>query len=589
MSLLLALYRGGWLRTVDHALGESLRRLRPDTPDLVLAAAALCSRAIAQGHSQLPLALVPELLLDIGAERALPELPPHDEWLAVLHGSPWVSLAVAGVCASPVTPLVLEDEALSLRRYWRYEVRLAEAIAQRLTTTATPVAAAVDARLAQLFPEDVAGAQARTARALLGEHFLLLTGGPGTGKTTTVARALVVFAENFPGAAPTIALAAPTGKAAARLAESVRESLARLVAEGRVSEDAARQLAPEARTLHRQLGWRPDSTDFRHDAAHPLPADLVIVDEASMIDLPLMCKLVEAVAPTATLLLIGDRDQLPSVETGDVLAALCDASEIADLPPARRPTRVHLTQTHRQRADVDVATLAARVRDGEVEAVMSGLANDAFRGVGWRNGSDRAVADAVLAAAVPAFRRVADAPDVASALAEARQFRVLTAVREGAAGSQTLNGQIAAALDPARRGSGFFHGRLVLITENSYRHGLFNGDIGIAWQEHDDASGEPSLRVWFDADGGPRAWLPAALPAHESAFALTVHKSQGSEFERVFLALPERSARVLSRELLYTGLTRCREHVTLWASEPALREGLQRRAQRWSGLAARLR
>lgn len=268
------------------------------------------------------------------------------------------------------------------------------------------------------------------------------------------------------------------------------------------------------------------------------------------------------------------------------------SNEVAVMPaPTSSEHRVHLTYTHRQRADIDVAALAALVRDGDVDAALSGLATDAFRGVSWRDGGDRTVGDAVLAAALPAFRRIAAAPDVTAALEQARQFRVLTAVREGPAGSQTLNAQIAAALDPARRGSGFFHGRLVLITENSYRHGLFNGDIGIAWREDSDAMGapiEPTVRVWFDADGGPRAWLPAALPAHESAFALTVHKSQGSEFERVFLALPERGARPVSRELLYTGLTRCRQAVTVWATEQTLRDGIARRAQRWSGLAARL-
>ncbi len=662
MSLLQELFRGGWLRTVDHALGESLRRLRPDTPDAVLAAAALCSRALAQGHSQLPLSLVPELLLDLAPEREPPDLPPIEEWLAMLHASPWCTYPVgasllatnsfdaeAGLLAtSPPqvhdlvasklapTPLVLEGDALSLRRYWQYELRLAAAIRARLATPPNALSPQVETRLSELFPatDGADTAQADAARALLGRHFLLLTGGPGTGKTTTVARALVLFVENahHVGAsleatnpnsetsfvasklAPTIALAAPTGKAAARLAESVRDSLAQMVTAGILDETAATALAPEAKTLHRLLGWQPGSTAFRHDAANPLPADLVIIDEASMIDLPLMCKLVEAVSPTATLLLIGDRDQLPSVETGDVLAALCDAlaadphlvgaNLLAANPPSEAklvasklaPTkgglaRVHLTHSHRQRADVDVAALAALVRDGDGDAALRGLAAESFRGITWREGGDRGLGDAVLMTALPAFRRIAAAPDIAAALAEAKQFRVLTAVREGPAGSQTLNAQLAAALDPARRGTGFFHGRLVLITENSYRHGLFNGDIGIAWREHAESDGSPvesTLRVWCDADGGPRAWLPSALPAHESAFALTVHKSQGSEFERVFLALPERGARTVSRELLYTGLTRCRQAVTVWATEATLREGIARRAQRWSGLAARL-
>jgi exodeoxyribonuclease V alpha subunit len=300
-----------------------------------------------------------------------------------------------------------------------------------------------------------------------------------------------------------------------------------------------------------------------------------------MIDLPLMCRLVEAVAPAAQLVLVGDRDQLPSVDIGDVLAALCDASDAAGSPLAAR--REHLRHSHRQAGDVDVPALAAHVRAGDADAVLQGLAAGAFRGVHWREGGDRALHEAVLEAALPHYRALAGHADVEAALRAARGYRVLCAMREGPAGSVALNAAIGAALDPIRGGEGLFRGRLLIVTENSYRQQLFNGDIGIVWP---DESGEP--RVWFDADGGPRAWLPAALPAHAPAFALTVHKSQGSEFERVFLALPAHGTRVLSRELLYTGLTRCRSEVTLWAGEAALREAIGRRAQRWSGLAARL-
>jgi len=658
MSLLQALVRGGWLRSVDVGLAESMQRARSETPDLVLAAAALTSRAVANGHSQLPMAQVSELLLEIANDRDPPPLPPLDEWLLVLQASPWTAtpppvgaasaanalaspppvgaasaanaLAVAGIAAkaAPTTAegfvLVLEGEALSLRRYWQYEQRLATAIAARLAAPRRDhEGPALAARVAQLFAQGQGAdredhAQAEAARAALASNFLLLTGGPGTGKTTTVARALVLFAEQFAqtqaGALPRIQLAAPTGKAAARLAESVRENLAQLQAAGAIGEQLLHALPSEAKTLHRLLGWQRGSIEFRHNAAQPLPADLVVVDEASMIDLPLMCKLLEAVAPDTTLILIGDRDQLPSVETGDVLAALCDATQapagaafVGAASAAKAPAsaqleilfaaeaapttaarglaahRVHLRQSHRQGGDVDVAALAALVRDGNDEAAIRGLSGQHFRGVAWQQGNDRALAEAALTRALPPYRALQSAPDVQSALTAARQFRVLAAVREGGAGSQTLNALIAGALDPARRGDGFFPGRLILISENSYRHQLFNGDIGIV---RADEFGE--LRVWFEADGGPRAWLPAALPAHESAFALTVHKSQGSEFERVFFALPESGARVISRELLYTGLTRCRREVTLWASEPVLRDGINRKAQRWSGLARRL-
>jgi exodeoxyribonuclease V alpha subunit len=216
--------------------------------------------------------------------------------------------------------------------------------------------------------------------------------------------------------------------------------------------------------------------------------------------------------------------------------------------------------------------------------VLRGLAAGAWRGVRWEPGGERALHQGGAGRrGAHAYRALAGHPDVGSALRAARGDRILCALRDGGAGSVALNALVGAALDPQHRGDGLFRGRLVIVTENSYRQQLFNGDIGMVWP---DEAGE--LRVWFEADDGPRAWLPAALPAHEPAFALTVHKSQGSEFERVLLALPERGARVLSRELLYTGLTRCRREVVLWASPEALREAIGRRAQRWSGLAARL-
>jgi len=548
MSLLAALRHGGWLRDVDHALALSLVHARPATPDAVQAAAALASRALANGHTRLPLSRLPELFAEIAAEREPPALPALPDWLELLRASPWVAhgadLLDAGV--DPDRLLVLEGEALSLRRYWDQETRLARALRARLP------------------------------------NFRLVTGGPGTGKTTRVAQVLAEFARDWrddAGLPPRIALAAPTGKAASRLAESVRESIAAQVAAGTLAPAREAWLPTTASTLHRLLGWQREG--FRHGREHPLALDLLVVDEASMVDLAMMCRLMEAVPATAQLVVVGDPDQLPSVDTGDVLAALCLASEAGG--SALAATRTHLHTPHRQLPGVDVPRLAQFVRDGDIEAVVRGLDAGEFRGVEWQHGGERALHDAVRTRAVPAYAALAGADDVAAALRAARGFRVLTALREGPAGSEALNALVGAALDPVFGGAGWYRGKLILVTENSYRQQLYNGDIGIAWP---DELGE--MRVWFDADGGPRAWLPAALPAHEPAFALTVHKAQGSEFERVLLALPERDARVLTRELVYTGLTRCRREVLLWGSEDVLRCALGRRAARWSGLAERM-
>ena len=575
----------GWLRPVDHALADTLRRLRPDTPEPVLLAAALASHALAFGHGQLPLARAAELFLEIDADRPPPVMPELESWLEAVAASPWV-LAPADA-ADHNAPLVFEHGQLYLRRYWRYEQSLADALRARSSTTSamTVDKAWRDQRLAELFPllaTDPHDAQAQAASALLDTRLLLLTGGPGTGKTTTVTRALVLAVEAAQSAGqppPRIALAAPTGKAAARLAESLRDNLAALRASGHVSDDVAASLPTQASTLHRLLGWRAGGTGFAHDAGNPLRADWVVVDEASMVDLPLMAKLVAAVSPEAGLLLVGDPDQLPSVETGDVLAALCDRDSV--LP------RVHLHRVHRQDAGLGVGALAERIRDGDAEGVLATLQSGAAAGVSWLAGTDRGLPAAALVAALPAYRAVQQAATPADALESAKAFRLLTALRDGPSGSQALNARIADALRPVgERDQRLFAGALLMVTANSPRHGLFNGDIGVAWPDE-----QGQLRVWLDAGDidGPRAWLPAALPAHEFAFALTVHKSQGSEFGEVFLALPERGARVLSRELLYTGLTRCRRSVTLWASEAALRDGLGRGAQRWSGLAQRLR
>ena len=614
MSLLDALHKGGHLRTLDHALAQSLRRLDRDTPDAVLAAAALASLAVAKGHAGVRLGAADGL---VEAEIAWPDA---DAWTRQLAASRWVDTPDdATAVADPHAPLVLEGGLLYLRRYREYERALALGL-QRIATQPVPEAGIEPLALlfARLFPHAAHDdRQARAAALALRHALLLVTGGPGTGKTTTTARLLVLLvaqALHAGRASPRIALAAPTGRAAERMAESVRQAVQALAAMG-VDADLLAALPTSGTTLHRLLGTIPDSPRFRHDGDNPLPFDVVVVDEASMIDLPLMAKLVDAVASGTRLVLLGDPDQLPSVEAGDVLAAILGAAGEGDamgrgdadvLRPllgdadntsvlaqeggeARFPgIRVHLQRGWRQSEALDLAPLAAAVREGDADAALAQLRAGTLSNVHFHEGLADPLElqrDALLAH----FRALGHAATPADALAQSTRLRLLTAVREGPQGARTLNARIERLLaeggGSGRAPQGHFQGQLLIVTENSYRHRLFNGDIGVCMR---DAAG--TLVAWFPGDdaGHPRAFHPAALPAHESAFAMTVHKAQGSEFDTVWLLLPARGNRVLSRELVYTGITRARRALHVAGSEAVIREALARHAGRWSGLGWRL-
>ena len=586
MSLFDDLWRAGVLRTLDHAFAQSLRRLDPGTRDEVLAAAALASLAVAQGHAAFDPAQ-PQLFVD-----APVDWPETQDWLRTLAASPWVTRpAMLSETASEAAPLVLENGLLYLRRYREYERRLAQGL-QRIAGAGMRGGDSDALRdlFAVLFPDaqDGEDLQARAAALALQSPLLLVTGGPGTGKTTTIARLLVLLAARGlrEGQAPRIALAAPTGRAAERMAESLRLALERLKPQidadpGSGPEQALLAALPtRASTLHRLLGTIPESIDFRHNADNPLPFDVVVVDEASMVDLPLMAKLVEAIADGAQLILLGDPDQLPSVEAGDVLAAILQATD--EQPDASGARHVHLQRGYRQSEALQLAPLAAAVRDGDADAVLRML-RDGLDGVRFHEDLADPLEthrDLLLAH----WRALAAIDDPAEALARSSQLRVLTALREGA---RALNARIEELLSGARRHAapGYFHGRLLLVTENDYRNGLFNGDVGVCLRDSGGAT-----MAWFAGEtaDAPRAFHPAALPAHESAFAMTVHKAQGSEFDRVWLQLPRKDNRVLSRELVYTAITRARGELHIAASEPVLRVALGRRTTRISGLAPRL-
>lgn len=608
-SPIAASVRDSGLRRIDRAFADSLRRLDPDTDPLVLDAAARASFAVACGDAAFDLRQS-----DLTDGDLFPVAV--DELAARLRASRWVCCPALDESADAAAPLVLEDGRLYLRRYREYEFRLAKHL-RRIAAQASPPSALAPLALvfAALFPDARTGdVQARAAALALVRSLLFVTGGPGTGKTSTVARILLLLvarARQSGQPLPRIALAAPTGRAAGRMADSVRAAAAQLRELDGIEPAWCDALPSSAKTLHRLLGTIPGAVPFRHGVADPLPFDVVVVDEASMIDLPLMCKLSEAIADGARLLLLGDRDQLPSIEAGDVLAAMSDAAcgnadDAADaLPPelaqalapllgtstttapprtALAGHRVHLQRGYRQADSLDLAPLSVAVRDGDADAALALLRGGTLAGVTWHPDLDDPLSGPTRTTLLDAWRAVATADDPRAALLQAARARLLTALRDGPQGAVALNARIEEALAGVRR-EPYFHGRLLLVQQNDYRQQLFNGDIGVCWR---DADGE--IAAWFadGSDDGVRRVHPSALPAHDSAFAMTVHKAQGSEFDDVWLLLPRHDARTLSRELLYTAMTRARRSLHVCASEDALRAALARHVVRVSGLKERL-
>jgi exodeoxyribonuclease V alpha subunit len=603
----------GALSVFDRELAVSLAEIARESSAVVLLAAAFASAAVQAGHTCVDLEkLATRSFLDAegGVVRDL-ELPALDVWLAALRTSRLVMLAEAPA-GEGARPLVLDAHGrLYLFRYFDYEARLAAALRAReapVTEPLDPIALAHS--LERLFPRaDTRGALQRVAALVfLRRRLTVISGGPGTGKTYTVAKALALLQEQAlaSGRAPyRILLTAPTGKAAQRLGAAIRDNVARL------GLDAEKLAIPtQAATLHRALGYRASApTRFRHDARRPLPDDVVVVDEASMVDLALMTKLASAVRPEARLLLLGDKDQLASVEAGAILADIYAgaghgvsralARELGDfagmrLPEALQRTEpglgdgmVHLTESHRFDDDGGIAALARAVNAGDAAAALEVLARGGS--VSLVPVADRQALERALGTLVA--ERLGDLREgtVEERLARLDRFRILAAHRRGPFGVAGLNAFVAAELGRRNRleprGS-FYEGRPVIVVANDYDTGLYNGDVGLI------ASRTPAgpRRAWFrgEQEGVLRDLSPARLPQHETAFALSVHKSQGSEFADIVFVLPDRPSPILTRELVYTAVTRARQRVTVLGSEAILRRAIATRVERASGLADRL-
>jgi exodeoxyribonuclease V alpha subunit len=553
MSEILAQRLSGLLKNMEPKAGAELE-----------AAVAALFRGLSEGH----------VCLDGSISDKL------DAWLPALR-------KLDSVVGSPgeYKPLIADGGRLYLTRYWKYETDVAAAL-RRLagSVNALPDEARLGECLARVFAgEDPDPHQLAAVRGAVLRNLTIISGGPGTGKTTAVAKILAVRQMLAPeGKLLTIRLAAPTGKAADRLRESVAA-----VKRGLALPEAVKALIPEeASTLHRLLGINRSSGAAGRDRTRQLRLDLLVIDEASMIDLSMMAKVLDALPPGAALILLGDRDQLDAVQPGSVFGDLCRTEGSGAL----RDSLFTLTRSHRFETSSGIGSLAKAVNAGDEVAALSILRGDRSGQITWietdRPDEDGRLVDQVLAWLRPYFHLVGGGASAADCFEAFGRFRLLTPLREGPGDVGTMNARITEWL--RRDGvdvADWYPGRPLLVTVNNYTLRLFNGDVGIALKDD-----KGRLAVAFPGEGDTwRRFAPARLPSHEPAFAFTVHKSQGSEFDTVLLLVPPGDNPVVSRNLLYTAITRAKSRCMIWGSEAALRQAIARKPLRASGLWDRLR
>jgi exodeoxyribonuclease V alpha subunit len=589
-----------FLRPLDVQAARLLQRYCPGAPPELPVIAALASWATGQGHTCLPLSALPGLLTEAGRDGAL--MADCGAIRRLLLATPVVGRP------GEVRPLILDShDRLYLLRFFRYEEAIAAALRQRTQGFEAMTAAAARPLLDQFFPPDASGPVSvdwqRTAAALaLIKRFVVISGGPGTGKTYTVARLLALLIALSPRK-PRIALAAPTGKAALRLRQSIRGAKTSL------PPSLAEALPDQAQTLHRLLGVQTGRPGFVHHRSNPLHLDLLLLDEASMIDVPLMAALLAALPPSCRVILLGDRDQLASVEAGNLFGDICGGgvawsatlcarlrdltgsdyqARAAHLPGDTMADALVLLRTSRRfQANSGIGALSRAVNTGTGEQFLALLHRD-FPDLHFEEQADAAPGPWLKTQIERFFSPLFAAATPQQALEELGCRRILCALREGASGVEGINSLAQSlfrrkGLIPA--GERCYRGMPIIIMRNDYGLNLFNGDTGILWPDDRGV-----IQAWFPGeDGAIRQIAPARLPAWQTSYAITVHKSQGSEFREVLLLLPHEDVPILSRELLYTGMTRARERLLLSGRKELLLLAMERRLVRYSGLADQLR
>lgn len=541
----------GWVRLLEGVAGGRL-------PEDLALAAALLSALQRAGHTSLDLRRTPAELV---AEAGTP--PPPMSALSNPWKIPERDLPILGQPGDG-SPLIRDGPRLYLQRHWRDESDVADAIVARAAAPAATLPPALERALAAHWARPDEAGQLAAARAAISRPLAVIAGGPGTGKTSCVVRAFLVAHEHGVPA-PRMALTAPTGKAVARLREVWMATAARQASS-----------SVETATLHRLLGLRPDRVTPQYGPDRPLPFEVIVVDEMSMVDLELMAALVRALSPDTRLVLIGDHHQLASVQPGSVFRDLCEGL-CARSPNSEGPL-VELRQNFRFAADRPIGRLAAAVRAGDAEATLAAL----------RDGADEAVVtdlppqrlfgarlrERVATAGVPFL----GAASPAEALAALSGFRVLSAHRVGPWGAERIGAELTAAAP--RTGAA---GAPLIITANDPARGLYNGDSGVWWR------GPDGWRAVIEAEAGLVELPEGRVPPWAPAWALTVHRSQGSEYGEVLLVLPDRDSPLLTHELLYTAITRARRRIEIWAPTALIEGAVRRVTQRSSGLADALR
>lgn len=560
--------RAGVLEAADVHVADRVCELAGDADPLVALAVALTVRAVRGGSVCVDLTTVAADSLQPG-----PPWPDLDDWRAAVAASP--------LAGEPQVLRLLDDRLLYLDRYWREEEQVCDDLLARPAPAplSEEAARSLEAALDRVFPAEGYDEQRAAARIALQQSTTVLTGGPGTGKTTTVAALLALLAEQARiqhRPLPRIALAAPTGKAAARLQQAVVEEVAKLPGSDR---EALHGL--QAVTLHRLLGSRPDtSARFRHHRDNRLPHDVIVVDETSMVSLTMMARLLEAVRPDTRLILVGDPDQLTSVEAGAVLADLVEGlGERSDVRVAGLRTSHRFGEAIRRLAE------AVRADDADLVVELLRAGGEHVELVDEPDPAPR-LRELLVPHSVRLLR-AAEAGDAGRALRILDEQRLLCAHREGRHGVQHWNHQVERWLGEETGQpiwSTWYAGRPLLVTANDYGLGLYNGDTGVVVRRDDR-----TLRAAVAGSVAQHDLATSRLAQVETMHAMTIHKSQGSQADEVVIVLPPPDSRLLTRELFYTALTRARHKVVVVGSEDDVRAAVARRAQRATGLQHRLR